>query len=145
MISVCFTPETGALNVLVHSKTGVPVYIMTGWADDKEPVVSQVSSRSESDQIWMPTDIRFGWYHILAMTRSALFQDEQFGLECGVLKMDTITLLSAMNEPVYITFSLSEVKALESITMLAYGLHSGVASSSMHNVPQFEALPADYH
>jgi hypothetical protein len=59
--------------------------------------------------------------------------------------MDTIKLLSAMNEPVYITFSLSEVKALESITMLAYGLHSGVASSSMHNVPQFEALPADYH
>lgn len=72
MISVCFTPETGTLNVLVCTRNGVPVYIMTGWSDDAAPLVQRIAAQEEINKVWAPDDLNFAWAHILGMVKTTL-------------------------------------------------------------------------
>ncbi|WP_429236474.1 hypothetical protein [Aeromonas salmonicida] len=147
MISVCFTPETGTLNVLVCARNGVPVYTMTGWSDDATPLVQRVAAQEEMNKVWAPDDLDFAWAHILGMVKTSLIEPEQGeGLEMSATAVDTMELLKALGEPVLLNFSQALVRQCEVFTKGAHRWRQieGKAPAGP-GVINLEATLSDYH
>lgn len=147
MISVCFTPETNTLNVLVCARNGAPVYIMTGWSDDSAPLVQRVAAQEEMDKVWAPDDLDFAWAHILGMVKTSLIEPEQgVGLETSATGVDTMELLKALGEPVLLNFPQALVRQCEVFTRGAHRwLQSEGKTSAGSCAVNLEASLSDYH
>ncbi|MDH1221130.1 hypothetical protein [Aeromonas caviae] len=147
MISVCFTPETGTLNVLVCAQNGVPVYIMTGWSDDATPLVQRIASQEETNQVWAPDDLDFAWAHVLGMVKTSLIDPEQGeGLEMGATAVDTMELLKALGEPVLLNFPQALVRDCEVFTRGAHRWRQSEGKAPAGPwVTHLEATLSDYH
>lgn len=120
MIGVSFIPETGVVTAMIYSQNGVPVYVMNGVSEQSEPTVFNLTHPGESDRVWMPADLGFAWFHVLAVVKTSMIEDDNLGVSTMATTVGTFELLRGCGEPMYFTYETEMLRRYEAITRPVY-------------------------